>query len=69
VSALAKASLITQVNLWFQIQKENLRIAEEEEKRKKLQAMTGPTTISSRFPNIPIELWRNITKYQSYRNI
>jgi hypothetical protein len=58
ISALAKASLITQINLWFQIEKENLRIAEEEEKRKKLQAMTGPTRISSRFPNIPMELGR-----------
>jgi hypothetical protein len=50
ISALAKSSLVTQVNLWFQIEKQNLRIMEEEEKRKKLQAMTGP----SRFPNIPL---------------
>lgn len=50
ISALARASLITQANLALKVEQENLRIIEHDKKRRELQALTGP---SQMFQNLP----------------
>lgn len=49
VTALAKACLYTQTNLYHMIEQQNLEIVEYDKKLKQLQAITGP----SKFPNLP----------------